>query len=277
MKISQHEGALKSYLDRLYVTYDLGYLQTSALKFPRRYHRPEDIEVVGFIATCFAYGRVEGFTPPVDALLQVLGPHPYQSILHFDPRRDGDRMRWFYYRFNTAKDLVCLLWFLRQVLERHGSLRAFYLSGYSDRQEDTRAALTTFVRRLLPLDPRPVFPRGQLSSGMHHLLPSPQRGGTCKRLHLFLRWMIRRDHIDFGLWSELQPAKLIIPLDTHVTQVSRQLGLTRLKSPGLPMAIDITQNLKRLDAADPVKYDFALCRLGMLRNSPKSNVRSPKS
>ncbi len=270
-------GDLKPYLDRLYATYDLTYLHTSALKFPHRYHRPEDIEVVGFIASCFAYGRVEGFTPPIDTLLGVLGPDPYQFLLRFDPRRDADCLRGFSYRFNTATDATCLLWFLRQALERQGSLRTLFLSGYSDRQEDTRAALTAFVEHLLQLDPRPVYRKGHLSNGMHHLLPSPRRGGACKRLNLFLRWMVRRDHIDFGLWSEIKPAKLIIPLDTHVAQVSRHLGLTQRKSPGFPMALDITQNLKRFDARDPVKYDFALCRLGMLSKSPRSDVRSPMS
>ena len=264
---------LKSYLDRLYRTYDLSYLPTSALKFPRRYHRPEDIEVVAFITSCFAYGRVEGFTPPIDALLQVLGPQPYQFLLQFSPKHDGERFRGFLYRFNTGRDAICLLWFLRQALERHGSLRALTLTGYSDRHEDTRAALTTLVDQLLELDPQPVYRRGHLSKGMHYLLPNPRRGGACKRLHLFLRWMVRRDHIDFGLWPDLTPSKLIIPLDTHVAQVSRQLGLTRLKSPGLAMALDITENLKRFDAADPIKYDFALCRLGMLGDRSELRVQ----
>jgi uncharacterized protein (TIGR02757 family) len=264
MKVPQDGEALKSYLDLLYTTYDLSYLSTSALKFPRRYHRAEDIEVVAFIASCFAYGRVAGFTPPINALLEVLGPHPYQYLLHFDPRRDADRLRGFSYRFNTAKDALCLMWILRQALERHGSLRALYLSGHRSTHEDTCAALTTFVDRLLHLDPRPVYRKGHFSNGMRHLLPSPRRGGACKRLHLFLRWMVRRDHIDFGLWPDLKPAQLIIPLDTHVAQVSKQLHLTQLKSPGLAMALDVTHHLKRFDAADPVKYDFALCRLGML-------------
>jgi uncharacterized protein (TIGR02757 family) len=255
---------LKRYLDRLYATYDLTFLPTSALQFPRRYHRPEDAEVVAFIASCLAYGRVAGFTPPINALLKALGPDPYQSLLRFDPKRDADRLRGFSYRFNTTRDAICLLWLLRQTLERYGSIRASYLSGYRDRQEDTRPALTTFISRFLHLDPRPIYPKGHLSRGMHHLLPSPAGGGACKRLHLFLRWMVRRDHIDLGLWPEISPAKLVIPLDTHVAQVSRSLRLTRMKSSGLPMALDITRNLKRFDPADPIKYDFALCRLGML-------------
>jgi uncharacterized protein (TIGR02757 family) len=263
---------IKAYLDRLYAAYDVSYLPTSAARFPHRYYRPEDIEVAGFIASCFAYGRVEGFTPPIDALLAVLGDEPYRSLLAFDPRRDAERLRAFAYRFNTARDAICLLWFLRQTLERYGSLRACYLAAYRSRDEDTRPALTAFVTTLLRLDPRPVYGRGRLSPGMHHLLPSPASGGACKRLHLFLRWMVRQDHIDFGLWPELPAAKLIIPLDTHVAQVSRRLRLTRRKSPGLAMALEITEHLKRFDPVDPVKYDFALCRLGMLGKSSRFRV-----
>jgi uncharacterized protein (TIGR02757 family) len=263
---------VKAYLDRLYATYDLRYLPTSAAQFPHRYHRPEDIEVVGFIASCFAYGRVKGFTPPIDALLAVLGDAPYRSLLSFDPRRDAERLRAFSYRFNTARDATCLLWLLRQTLESYGSLKACYLAAYRREHEDTRPALSAFVATLLRLDPRPVYGRGRLSPGVNHLLPSPARGGACKRLHLFLRWMVRRDHIDFGLWPELDPAKLIIPLDTHVAQVSRRLRLTRMKSPGLAMALEITANLKRFDPADPVKYDFALCRLGMLGDRSQFTV-----
>lgn len=267
---------LKSYLDHLYATYDLSYLATSAAKFPHRYHRPEDVEVAAFIASCFAYGRVEGFTPAIEALLAVLGPHPYQSLLGFDPRREADRLRGFSYRFNNGTDALCLLWFLRQTLERHGSLRACYLAGYSGCHADTRPALIAFVATLLRLDPRPLYRKGHLSKGMHHLVPSPERGGACKRLHLFLRWMVRQDQIDFGLWPEVSPAKLIIPLDTHVAQVSRHLHLTRMKSPGLPMALDITENLKRFDPVDPVKYDFALCRLGMLGDGSGLMVQSSR-
>src|SRR3989304_1558717 len=264
---------IKAYLDRLYATYDLSYIPTSAAQCPHRYHRPEDIEVVGFIASCFAYGRVEGFTPPIDTLLAVLGDHPYGSLLAFDPRRDAERLRTFSYRFNAARDAICLLWFLRQPLERYGSLRACYLAGYRDRDEDTRPALTAFVTKVLRLDPRPVYGKGHLSPGMHHLLPSPARGGACKRLHLFLRWLGREDHIDFGLWPELPPAKLIIPLATHVAQVSRRLRLTRMKSPGLALAPEITENLKQFDPADPGKYDFAPCRLGMLRDGSRFRVQ----
>src|SRR3989304_5207672 len=162
---------IKAYLDRLYATYDLSYIRTSAAQFPHRYHRPEDIEVVVFIASCFAYGRVEGFTPPIDTLLAVLGDHPYRSLLAFDPRRDAERLRAFSYRFNTARDALCLLWFLRQTLERYGSLPAFYPAGNRDRDGDPRTAPTAFVTTLLRLDPRPGYGRGRLSPGVNHLLP----------------------------------------------------------------------------------------------------------
>src|SRR3970040_1469989 len=140
---------IKAYLDRPGATYDLSYIPTSAAQFPHRYHRPEDIEVVGFIASCFAYGRVEGFTHPIDTLLAVLGDHPYGSLLAFDPRRDAERLRTFSYRFNAARAAICLLWFLRQTLERYGSLRASYLAGYRDPAQDTRPAPTAVLPHAL--------------------------------------------------------------------------------------------------------------------------------
>ena len=100
--------------------------------------------------------------------------------------------------------------------------------------------------------------------GVCYFFPRPSAGSGCKRLNLFLRWMVRRDALDLGVWTRVSPAKLVVPLDTHVIRVGRCLGLTRYASPGWPMARDITASLRRLDPADPVKYDYALCHLGMM-------------
>jgi uncharacterized protein (TIGR02757 family) len=272
MRGCRNRATLKAILDRLYATYDLRYLHTSALQLPRRYHRPEDVEVVGFIASCFAYGRVAGFTAAITTILEALGPHPYHGLLRFDPRRPPAGLRRFRYRFTTAADARNLLWRLRLVLERYRSLQTCFLSHYSDRHEDSRTALAAFVEEFDRSDRH--YRKDRCSAGMRHLLPSPARGGACKRLHLFLRWMVRRDHIDLGLWRDIPPAKLIIPLDTHVARVARGLGLTRLKSPGLPMALDITSALKQFDPEDPVKYDFALCRWGMRQKGAGFMVES---
>ena len=114
-----------------------------------------------------------------------------------------------------------------------------------------------------------VFPRGRLSRGYRHLFPLPSTGGPCKRLHLFLRWMVRRAPPDFGLWPEVSPAKLLMPVDTHIENMCRAVGLTSRKSRNWRMAVEITDRLRRLDADDPVKYDFALCHLGIAGDCPR--------
>ncbi|MFQ5840311.1 MAG: TIGR02757 family protein [Candidatus Methylomirabilales bacterium] len=271
--VGRSQGTLAVTLERLYRTYDLTYLQTSALKFPHRYARPNDQEVVGFLAAALAYGRVECFTPVLDRFLALLGPSPAAFVRNFDRDRHGSLLASLYYRFNTAADLGCLLVLLRQVLARYGSLEGCFLAGYTPEDPDIRPALTSFAETLLAGDPRPYFRPGTLSPGMTHLVPSPRAGGACKRLNLFLRWMVRQgDPIDFGLWRTVDPAKLIIPLDTHVARVAQVLGLTMRRTPDWLMAEEITRSLRRFDPRDPVKYDFALCRYGMLNSRSRKNV-----
>src|SRR5205807_2074973 len=115
----------------------------------------------------------------------------------------------------------------------------------------------------LAADRREVFPRGRLSRGYRHLFPLPSVGGPCKRLHLFLRWMVRREPPDFGLWTAVAPSRLLIPVDTHVENIARSIGLTRRKSRTWRMAEEITRRLAAIDPEDPVKYDFALCHKRM--------------
>src|SRR5437016_4044136 len=124
-------------------------------------------------------------------------------------------------------------------------------------------ALERFARSFLEADLREVFPRGRRSRGYRHLFPLPSGGGPCKRLHLFLRWMVRREPPDFGLWTAVAPARLLIPVDTHVENIARSIGLTRRKSRTWRMAEEITRRLAAIDPEDPVKYDFALCHKRM--------------
>ena len=124
-------------------------------------------------------------------------------------------------------------------------------------------ALERFVQGFLSQDLSPIFPKGRLSRGYRHFFPLPSTGGPCKRLHLFLRWMVRREPPDFGLWPEVSPAKLLMPVDTHVENMSRAIGLTRRKSRTWRMAEEITRRLRSLDPLDPVKYDFSLCHKRM--------------
>ncbi|MBI4609466.1 MAG: TIGR02757 family protein [Candidatus Rokubacteria bacterium] len=255
---------LRAPLERLYREFNwAARIDRDAIQFPLRYTEPLDREIVGLLTACLAYGRVDLFAPWVQWVLGRMGASPSRFVLGFDPRKDTGVFDGFHYRFNRPRDLAAFCLACQRLLNRHGSLGAFFLSGYAPGDPDVGPALERFARGFLSQDLRPVFPKGRLSRGYRHLFPLPSRGGPCKRLHLFLRWMVRREPPDFGLWPEVPPAKLLIPVDTHVENMSRAIGLTRRKSRTWRMAEEITRKLRLLEPGDPVKYDFSLCHKRM--------------
>ena len=144
-----------------------------------------------------------------------------------------------------------------------GSIEAFFLEGYDSAAEDVSAALESFSTRALETNLRPAYGNRKPRPGVSYFFSRPSCGGACKRLNLFLRWMVRRDAVDFGIWTKISPSKLVVPLDTHVIRLGRCLRLTKYVSPGWKMAADITASLRQMDPLDPVKYDFSLCHIGM--------------
>jgi uncharacterized protein (TIGR02757 family) len=145
-----------------------------------------------------------------------------------------------------------------------GSIEQFFLDGDRADAPDIGEGLESFSSRALAIDLRPAYGRVPERPGVCYFFPRPSKGSACKRLNLYLRWMVRRDAIDFGIWRRLSPSRLIVPLDTHVIRVGRCLRLTRHRSPGWRMAASITASLRALHPADPVKYDFSMCHLGMM-------------
>lgn len=255
-------GALREPLERLYRDFDYrARVEHDAIRFPLRYPDPRDREVVGLLTACLAYGRVALFGRQLEGVLAVMGPAPAAFVARFDPARHGRAFDGFRYRFNRPRDMVAFCLATRQILARHGSLERCFLDG--DDGGPIGPALERFVRCFREADLRPAFPRGRLSRGYRHLFPLPSAGGPCKRLHLFLRWMVRREPPDFGLWRSVAPERLLIPVDTHVENMSRAIGLTRRRSRTWRMAEEITRTLARCDPRDPVKYDFALCHTRM--------------
>ncbi|MDX1763682.1 MAG: TIGR02757 family protein, partial [bacterium] len=258
---------LKSPLEKLYRTYHAGYLKTDPLELVHGFAAPEDREVAGLIAAVFAYGRVEQIRKTLEQIFEPMGGAPRAYILDFDPDRDGGQFGGIVHRFNKSTDVLALLCGIREALLRHGSLQTLFLAEYSSEQADVAPALSAFVDGLLDFDATPLFGRPSVPSDstFRFLLPSPRRGSACKRLNMYLRWMVRCDDgLDLGLWDAVSPSQLIIPLDTHVWRLSRRLGLTERRSADWKTAVDITAKLRCLDPEDPVKYDFALARLGIL-------------
>jgi uncharacterized protein (TIGR02757 family) len=256
--------ALKQTLDSLYDGFNLPDSATDPVQIVRRYARADDREVVGFIAASLAFGRVASVLQSIERVLAVMGPSPAAYLRAFDPRRDAPAFGGIVHRWTRERDIVCLLWVMKQMIDRCGSIEGFFLEGYDAGADDVERALDSFSTRALALDLKAAYGRVPKRPGVCYFFPRPSAGSGCKRLNLFVRWMVRRDALDLGVWTRVSPSKLVVPLDTHVIRVGRCLRLTKYTSPGWRMARDITASLRRLDPGDPVKYDFAICHLGMM-------------
>jgi len=255
---------LRPRLDDLYSAFDLEHVVADPIWIVRRFRHPADREIVAFCAAALAFGRVQSVLNSIEALVAVMGERPAEFVRRFEPEAHGAALFPLVHRWTRGVDLVALLWLLRQMIERGGSLEGFFAEGIAADAETVEAALESFSTRALTLDLTEAYGRLPARPGVAYFFSRPSSGGACKRLNLFLRWMVRIDRVDLGLWTRVRPAQLIVPLDTHVIRVGRCLRLTRLTSPGWRMAADITRSLRALDPRDPVKYDFALCHLGMM-------------
>jgi uncharacterized protein (TIGR02757 family) len=267
---------LKAALDGLYAEYNRADAIPDPIDIVRRYPERADREVVGFCASGLAFGRVAGVLQSVDRVLALMGPSPAEFIRYFDPRRDGRAFEPIVHRWIRGDDLAALMLTLRRMMDEAGSIEAFFLLGHDTSRTDVEASIESFSARALALVPAEARPR---RAGVPYFFPRPSTGSACKRLNLYLRWMVRRDAVDFGAWSGVLPSQLIVPLDVHVVRLGQCLGLTGYRSPGWKMASDITASLRLLDSDDPVRYDFALCHVGMRDqcgfNRPSADSRCP--
>ncbi len=256
-------GRLATSLDTLYGDYNRLDSATDPIHKVRPFEDPADREIAGFCAAALAFGRVASVLNSIDTLLRITGPRPARFVRHFDPAAPHPELRAMVHRWTRGDDLAALLWMLRQMLERSGSIEGFFLEG-DDGADDVGGALDAFSTRALALDMRRAYRRVPTRAGVHYFFPRPSAGSACKRLNLFLRWMVRRDEVDLGVWTRVHASRLIVPLDTHVIRLGRCLRLTRYVSPGWKMAADITASLRRLDPLDPVRFDFSICHVGMM-------------
>lgn len=258
------QTSLKPVLDRLYADFNYPDSAADPIHIVRRYERNDDREVVAFCAASLAFGRVASVLQSIERLVAIMGPQPAAYVRAFEPEREAARFRGFVHRWTRERDLVALLWMLRQMIERSGSIEGFFLEGYDPSAPDLAGAIDSFSRRAMALDLTRAYGRVPKLPGAGYFFPRPSKGSACKRMNLFLRWMIRRDALDLGVWTRVPASKLVVPLDTHVIRVGRCLQLTRYQSPGWKMASDITASLAKIDPGDPTRYDFSLCHLGMM-------------
>ncbi|HWV39725.1 MAG TPA: TIGR02757 family protein [Vulgatibacter sp.] len=255
------KAVLDPFLDSFDRTARIGFDPVEA---PRRYADPADQEVAGLLASGLAYGRADLFRPKLFGVLGVMGDSPAAFVRGFEPARDGRLLEPFAYRFHLPSDLGALVAGMGAAIRRHGSLGAALAFQLERHDRALRPALSAFSRALREEGRAIAAPYLGAPRALDHLLPDPAKGGACKRLLLYLRWMVREDEVDLGTWKGLiAPSLLVNPVDTHVMRIARLLGLTRRRDLSWRTAEEITAALRLLDPDDPVRYDFALCHLGM--------------
>jgi len=244
----------------------------------RQYHKPqymhmdplEDVhavsgnanrEIAGLLASSLAYGRVETIRASIQRLFLMAGSDLSTFVDSVSYKEKRRMLHGFKHRFNDGDDCALLCETVRCVRAEHGTMEALFIRGNIG-NDDMHAAMSAFVWNMRQYAQQ--IEKNSVPS-FAYLLPSPENGSACKRLNMFLRWMVRRsDGIDLGLWTDVDPAMLIMPVDTHVASIARSLKLTVRKTADWRMAEEITAVLKKISPCDPVKYDFSLCRAGMM-------------
>ena len=273
------DTALRIALDQLYDGFNAQHSVSDPVWFAHRFERSDDREVVAFIASALAFGRVQSVINSIAGMLKVMGPSPAAFVRAFDPARDRKVFNHLVHRWTNGADFAALVWILHTMIERNGSIEGFFVEGLPGDAVDVGEGLQSFSTRALAIDLKPIYGRSKPRPGVAYFFSKPSSGGACKRLNLFLRWMVRHDQVDLGVWSRIRPAQLIVPLDTHIIRVGRCLGLTCYRSPGWRMAVDITASLRRIDPDDPAKFDFSMCHIGMMNacgfEKPFGDTRCP--
>ncbi len=229
------------------------YVHPDPLEFLYNYTEPADRELVALLASSMAYGRVAQILQSVTDVLERLGPNPAGYLAENRPATIRRTMQGFKHRFSTGEHVAAMLIGARKVIARDGSLGACFAGGVSRDHETVLEAMKAFVGEITEA----------AGAECGHLLPDPAKGSACKRLCLMLRWMVRTDRVDPGGWDGVCASKLLIPLDTHMHKIAAGLGATKRKAADMRTVVEVTEAFRKVAPEDPVRYDFALTRLGI--------------
>jgi uncharacterized protein (TIGR02757 family) len=233
-----------------------GFIPNDPISIPHRFSQRQDIEIMGFWAAVLAWGQRKTIINKCHELITLMDDAPYDFVVNHQ-ESDLKRMLHFKHRTFNATDTLYFLHFFQTYYRSHDTLEDAFVEGLQEGDDDIENALKQFHDRFFALEDSPSRTRKHVAT--------PARGSTCKRLNMFLRWMVRRDDcgVDFGIWQRLSPARLVCPCDVHVDRVARTLGLIQRNQTDWKTAIELTETLRTLDPTDPVKYDFALFGLGV--------------
>lgn len=254
---------LKTILDQQVHRYNhASFIKDDPIRIPHRYTLLQDIEITAFWVAMLAWGQRQTIINKAEELFKLMDNAPYDFVLHHS-EKDKIRLLHFKHRTFQATDTLYFLAFFQWFYREHHSLETAFWSDALKGSPTVEPALRQFHQLFFSLPDAPERTRKHLST--------PERKSACKRLNMFLRWMVRKDEagVDFGLWQRIQPAQLLIPLDVHVDRVARRLGLLERKQTDWAAVLELTDRLRQFDANDPVKYDFALFGMGVLEELPQ--------
>jgi uncharacterized protein (TIGR02757 family) len=249
--------SLKDFLDTKVAQYNHPqFIANDPICIPHRFTKKQDIEIMGFWAAVLAWGQRKTIINKCAELVSLMDGAPYDFIINHQ-ETDVKRFLYFKHRTFNATDTLYFLAFLQQYYASHDSLETAFSQWMKPDDVTVEEGLIGFRNLFFSLDFAPARTRKHISS--------PVANSACKRLNMFLRWMVRKDSqgVDFGLWQQINPAQLVCPCDVHVDRVARKLNLITRKQTDWQTALQLTSNLRLLDPADPVKYDFALFGLGI--------------
>ena len=246
---------LRDFLESKVVQYNIpGFIENDPISIPHRFKKKQDVEIAGFFAAVLAWGQRVTIIRKCEDLLRKMDNDPHQFILHHTAT-DLKSLESFKHRTFNATDTLYFVEFLKWYYTTHESLEDAF--GVSEKEETIENGLIRFHDLFFSLEDYPQRTKKHIAT--------PERKSTCKRLVMYLRWMVRQDScgVDFGIWKRISPRQLVCPCDVHVDRVARKLKLIRRKQTDWQTALELTRNLRKLDASDPVKYDFALFGLGI--------------
>lgn len=252
------QPSLKDFLNRKAAEYNQpSFIKDDPVSIPHMFSQQADIEIAGFFAAVFAWGNRTIIIKKSRELMQAMDLSPHQFILHHTDN-DLKKLLSFKHRTFNTTDLLYFIEFLQFHYSKHPSLESAFTLGMIPNDDTTENALTGFHHYFFSLEHVPARTRKHIAT--------PEKNSTCKRLNMFLRWMVRPDDggVDFGIWKNISPAQLICPIDLHVARVAKRFNLLSRKQIDWQAAIELTTHLRKLDPNDPVKYDFALFGLGVV-------------
>lgn len=245
----------KAEIDKLTEIYEKEYfIESDPVQFPHRFKTKKDVEIAGFIASLIAYGSRKVFIKKLESLFEIAQNEPLNFILNFEDGILGD----FNYRFGKTGDFNQIFKIMKTLYSQDGGLEELFKYAYNStgtlRDSKFFKIVTDYFYSRVS---------NNAGQGFYFMIPNPENGGAMKRMNMFLRWMVRKPPVDFGLWDCIPVSELLIPLDVHVARVSREMGLLKGKSNNFKAVIELTDNLKKFDPEDPVKYDFATFGYGV--------------